>query len=70
MGAWSALALVGLRLHAPRAGRTVTTVLAASAGNDALQAGFSWLCARANEQSATAEATAASVRDTAPPRAA
>ena len=56
MGAWSALALVGLRLHAPRAGRTVTTVLAASAGNDALQAGFSWLCARANEQSATAEA--------------
>jgi hypothetical protein len=55
MGAWSALALVGLRLHAPRAGRTVTTVLAASAGNDALQAGFSWLCARANEQSATAD---------------
>src|SRR5215213_8762626 len=30
MGAWSALALVGLRLHAPRAGRTVTTVLATS----------------------------------------
>ena len=55
MGAWSALALVGLRLHAPRAGRTVTTVLAASAGNDALQAGFSWLCARANEQSATTD---------------
>ena len=55
MGAWSALALVGLRLHAPRAGRTVTTVLAASAGNDAMQAGFSWLCARANEQSASAE---------------
>ena len=53
MGAWSALALVGLRLHAPRAGRTVTAVLAASAGNDALQAGFSWLCARANEQAAT-----------------
>ena len=53
MGAWSALALVGLRLHAPRAGRTVTTVLAVSAGNDAMQAGFSWLCARANEQSAS-----------------
>ena len=50
MGAWSALGLVGLRLHAPRAGRTVTTVLAVSAGNDALQAGFSWLCSRANEQ--------------------
>jgi hypothetical protein len=59
MGAWSALALVGLRLHAPRAGRTVTTVLAASAGNDALQAGFSWLCARANERTATSDASAA-----------
>src|SRR3954471_19002037 len=54
-GAWSALALVGLRLHAPRTGRTVTTVLATSAGNDALQAGFSWLTARANEQAAAAE---------------
>ena len=57
-GAWSALALVGLRLHAPRAGRTVTAVLATSAGNDALQAGFSWLCARANEQAATASTSA------------
>jgi hypothetical protein len=55
MGAWSALGLVGLRLYAPRAGRTVTTVLAASAGNDALQAGFSWLCSRANEQAASAD---------------
>jgi hypothetical protein len=44
-GAWSALGLVALRLHAPGAGRTVSTVLAASAGNDILQAGFSWLCA-------------------------
>jgi hypothetical protein len=34
-------------------------VLAASAGNDALQAGFSWLTARANEQAATAEQAAA-----------
>jgi Protein of unknown function (DUF1360) len=49
-GAWSALALVGLRLHAPRTSRTVTAVLAASAGNDLLQAGFSWLCARATTQ--------------------
>jgi hypothetical protein len=70
MGAWSALALIGLRLHAPRAGRTVTTVLAASAGNDALQAGFSWLCARANEQSATADAQAHRVQADAPRRAA
>jgi hypothetical protein len=44
-GAWSALSLVALRLHAPRTARTVTAVLAASAGNDLLQAGFSWLCA-------------------------
>jgi hypothetical protein len=66
MGAWSALALVGLRLHAPRAGRTVTTVLAVSAGNDAMQAGFSWLCARANEQSATAEQVARSQPGAAP----
>jgi hypothetical protein len=48
-GAWSALALVGLRLHAPATGRAVTSVLAASAGNDFLQGGFSWLCRRADE---------------------
>ena len=48
MGAWSALGLVALRLHAPAAGRTVTTVLAASAGNDLLQAGFKAICAHAN----------------------
>src|SRR3954451_15616919 len=33
-GGWAALGLVGLRLHAPATGRTVTTVLAASAGSD------------------------------------
>jgi hypothetical protein len=49
-GAWSALALVGLRLHSPATGRTVATVLAASAGNDLMQATWSWLCARANTQ--------------------
>ena len=48
LGAWSALGLVGLRLHAPAAGRTVTTVLAASAGNDFLQSAFSWMCASAD----------------------
>jgi Protein of unknown function (DUF1360) len=47
-GAWSALALVGLRMWAPSTGRTVTTVLAASAGNDMLHASFSWLCGQAN----------------------
>jgi hypothetical protein len=43
-GAWSALGLVALRLYAPTTGRTVSTVLAASAGNDMLQASFTWLC--------------------------
>jgi hypothetical protein len=48
VGAWSALGLVALRLHSPAAGRTVTTVLAASAGNDVLQSAFSLLCAKAD----------------------
>jgi hypothetical protein len=47
-GAWSALALVGLRLHAPATGRTVATVLATSAGNDFMHAAFSYVCSRAN----------------------
>jgi Protein of unknown function (DUF1360) len=54
-GAWAALGLAGLRLHAPATGRTVTTVLAASAGNDFLQSAFSLLCARATEQQERAE---------------
>jgi hypothetical protein len=49
-GAWSALALTALQLHAPNVGRTVTTVLAASAGNDFLHSAFSWLRARATTQ--------------------
>ena len=48
MGAWSALGLVALRLHSPAAGRTATTVLAASAANDAFQSAFTLLCERAN----------------------
>src|SRR3954464_1165891 len=47
-GAWSALALVGLRLYAPATGRTLTTVLAASAGSDLLHTSFTWLCGQAN----------------------
>jgi hypothetical protein len=47
-GAWSALGLVALRLYAPTPGRTVSTVLAASAGNDMLQASFTWLCRQSN----------------------
>jgi hypothetical protein len=49
-GAWTALGLVALRLHAPATGRTVATGLAASAGSDMLQATFSWLCTGANTQ--------------------
>jgi hypothetical protein len=48
LGAWSALGLVGLRATSPPAGRTVTTILAASAVNDFLQAGFTLICERAN----------------------
>jgi hypothetical protein len=51
-GAWGALALTALRLHAPRTGQAVTTVLAASAGNDFLQSAFSALSARAQEADA------------------
>jgi hypothetical protein len=56
-GAWTALGLVALRVHAPATGRTVATVLAASAGSDMLQAGFSWLCAGADTRRHEAEAT-------------
>ena len=55
-GAWSALGLVALRVHAPDTGRTVAIVLAASAGSDMLQAGFSWLCAGANTRRHEADA--------------
>jgi hypothetical protein len=48
VGAWSALGIVGLRLANPDAGRVVTSVLATSAANDWLQAGFAWLTGRAN----------------------
>ena len=43
IGAWSALALVGMRVHAPHTGRFLTTVLAVSAGNDLLQGIFSYI---------------------------
>ena len=49
LGTWSGLAIVGLRVTSPPAGRIVTAVLASSAANDFLQAGFRWLCAKANE---------------------
>jgi hypothetical protein len=48
LGAWSALGVVGLRLAYPEQGRNVSNVLAASAANDWLQAGFKALCQRAD----------------------
>ena len=54
-GAWSALAIIALRLHSPATGRAVAAVLASSAGNDFLQSGFSYLCARASTQEREAE---------------
>jgi hypothetical protein len=48
VGAWSSLALVGLRLTRPREARVVTAVLGASAVNDFLQTGFTRMCAQAN----------------------
>jgi len=54
-GAWGALGLVALRMHSPAAGRTATTVLAASAGSDVLHSAFSLLCARATAAKESAE---------------
>jgi hypothetical protein len=52
VGAWSALAVVGLRAADPATGKTVTNVLAASAANDWMQSGFKWLCAQTNQAQA------------------
>jgi hypothetical protein len=52
VGAWSAVGIVGLRLAAPESGRTLTNVLAASAGNDWLQAAFKLLTAEVNAREA------------------
>lgn len=61
-GAWSALGLVALRTHSPAAGRTVSTVLAASAGNDLLQAAFQYLCAHATTERRAAQDPAVTPR--------
>jgi len=52
VGAWSSLALVGLRVSHPREARVVTAVLATSALNDFLQTGFNYVCAAANVKAA------------------
>jgi hypothetical protein len=49
LGTWSAAALVSTQMLSPRFGRLLTWSLAASAANDFLQAGFSALCAKANQ---------------------
>jgi Protein of unknown function (DUF1360) len=49
VGAWSALAVVGLRVVEPRSGRILANVLAASAANDFLQAGFKLLTSEVNQ---------------------
>ena len=54
VGAWSALAIVGLRVADPVAGRTVANVLAASAANDWLQTGFKWATTNTNRAEAAA----------------
>jgi hypothetical protein len=48
VGTWSALGVVGLRVLHPEAGRTVSVVLASSAANDWLQAGFKLLTEQTN----------------------
>jgi hypothetical protein len=48
VGTWSAVAIVGLRVASPEAGRTVSAVLATSAANDWLQAGFKLLTEQTN----------------------
>jgi hypothetical protein len=48
VGAWSALGVVGLRMASPDSGRVVTNVLAASAANDWMQAGFKLLTSSVN----------------------
>jgi len=54
LGAWTSVAIVGLRVISPREGRIVASLLATSAINDGLQASFSYLCARSNDAGARA----------------
>jgi hypothetical protein len=63
VGAWSSLALVGLRLTRPREARVLTAVLGTSAINDFLQAGFTRVCAEANVAQQQADAPPAEAGD-------
>jgi hypothetical protein len=48
VGTWSALGVVGLRVLHPEAGRALSMILASSAANDWLQAGFKLLTEQTN----------------------
>lgn len=52
IGGWCALGLVGLRIASPRAGKTVSAVLATAGANNVLQALFTLLTERANAAAA------------------
>jgi hypothetical protein len=58
LGAWSSLGVVALRVARPREARVITAVLATSAVNDWLHAGFSLLCASSTGAEARAGAAA------------
>ncbi len=59
LGAWSSLGLVALRVVRPDEARIVSSVLATSALNDFLQAGFAAVCAASSESPRTPTAPAA-----------
>jgi hypothetical protein len=48
VGTWSALGVVGLRVLHPEAGKTMSVILASSAANDWMQAGFKLLTEQTN----------------------
>jgi len=62
LGAWTSVAIVGLRVVSPREGRIVASLLATSAINDGLQASFSYLCARSTAGGAGARASEVEAR--------
>lgn len=51
VGGWCALGLVGLRIGSPRAGKTVSAVLATAGANNVMQALFALLTERTNAAS-------------------
>jgi hypothetical protein len=63
VGAWSSLALLGLRVSRPREARIVTALLGTSAVNDWLHAGFSYVCAQGDVAQQEAQAPAGDPRE-------